>query len=209
MKSNRHLLAIVLALWTFAAGAQNVPKPKEFYFDDDRGVNGPIVVIQGEGEALVDQLVKARERGRKSVEATAQLAHVAISDNRADLGKQLYQQALAGAQSGSALWRAISWNLAWDLYRLGEYQPALTQWAALVPPVGAPSWLPPTFALGLWSVDRRSEAVEWYAAAVRTEPGLWSNPANYPRLLPDWREEDRARLAEVHAAWQANPPSWP
>lgn len=209
MTSKKHLLACVLALCAFAANAQNVPKPKEFYFDEDRGVNGPIVLVQGEGEALVQELLKARERGRKPLEATAQLAHVAIADNRVDLGKSLYQQALNSIQAGSSIWRSISWNYGWDLYRLGEYQPALQQWVGLVPPVGAPSWMPPTLALGLWSVDRKSEAVEWFAAAVRTEPARWNNPANFPALLPDWREEDRARLAEVHAAWQANPPAWP
>ncbi|WP_454828012.1 tetratricopeptide repeat protein [Pseudoxanthomonas wuyuanensis] len=209
MTSKKCLLACVLALCAFAANAQNVPKPKEFYFDDDRGVNGPIVLVQGEGEALVQELVKARERGRKSLEATAQLAHVAIADNRVELGKSLYQQALNSAQPGGSIWRAISWNYGWDLYRLGEYEPALQHWAGLVPPVGAPSWLPPTLALGLWSSDRKGEAVEWFAAAVRTEPARWSNPANFPALLPDWREEERARLAEVHAAWLANPPAWP
>jgi len=208
MNVKRLLPALLLASWVFGAAAQTVPKPKEFYFDEDRGI-GPIVVIEGSGEAVVAQLAKARERGRKTIEATAQLAHIAVADGRADLGKQLYRQALSSTQGGSSTWRAISWNYGWDLYRLGEYQPALQQWAALVPPVGAPSWLPPTLALGLWSVDRRTEAVEWYAAAVRTEPLLWGDPANYARLLPGWREEDRARLAEVHAAWRANPPAWP
>ena len=32
-----------------------------------------------------------------------------------------------------------------------------------------PAWLPPTLALGLWQLDRRDEAIRWYAAAVRTE----------------------------------------
>jgi hypothetical protein len=64
-------------------------------------------------------------------------------------------------------------------------------------------------ALSLWSLNRKAEAVQWYAAAVRTEPGLWNDPANYPRLLPDWREQDRQRLIEVYNAWAANPPAWP
>jgi len=51
--------------------------------------------------------------------------------------------------------------------------------------------------------------VQWYAAAVRTEPNLWSDPANFARLLPAWNDSERSKLAEVHAAWQANPPSWP
>ncbi|WP_411833418.1 tetratricopeptide repeat protein [Pseudoxanthomonas mexicana] len=208
MKAKYFLPAILLASWALGATAQTVPRPKEFYFDEDRGI-GPIVVVEGSGEAAIAQLAKARERGRRMIEATAQLAHIAIADGRIDLGKQLYQQALASTQQGASTWRAVGWNYGWDLYRLGEHQAALQQWAALIPPVGAPSWLPPTLALGLWSVDRKDEAVDWYAAAVRTEPLLWGNPANHARLLPDWRDEDRARLAEVHAAWRANPPAWP
>ena len=49
----------------------------------------------------------------------------------------------------------------------------------------------------------------WSAAAVRTEPGQWSDAANFAGLLPDWREEERATLAEVLAAWQDAPPAWP
>ena len=36
--------------------------------------------------------------------------------------------------------------------------------------------MPPTLALGLWSSDRKGEAVEWFAAAVRTEPTQWLMP---------------------------------
>lgn len=202
-------LAIALALAAFAAQAQTVPKPKEFYFDLDRTA-APIVVVEGaQGEALVDQLVRARERGRKMVEATAQLAHVAISDGRVDLGKQLYAQALASTQEGGTTWRSIRWNYGWDLYRLGEHQPALQQWSTLISGVGGPSWLPPTLALGLWSMDRKAEAVAWYAAAVRTEPTQWVDPANFARMLPTWTEAERNTLVEVHRAWVADPPTWP
>ena len=71
-----------------------------------------------------------------------------------------------------------------------------------------PAWLPPTLALGLWRLDRREEAVRWYAAAVRTEPQLWRSP-DLERLLPDWSAADREALAVVAAAWQAAPPPWP
>ena len=210
MKSGKYmLLATVLASVVFSAQAQTLPKPKEFYFDVDRAAI-PVVAITGvEGEALVDQLVKARERGRKTTEATAQLAHVAITDGRSDLGRQLYQQALASTQSGGQLWRSISWNYGWDLYRLGDSQTALQQWTPLVSAVGAPSWVPPTFALALWKLGRKDEAVQWFGAAVRTEPLLWTDARNHAGLLPDWRQEDRDTLAEILGAWQANPPTWP
>jgi hypothetical protein len=64
-------------------------------------------------------------------------------------------------------------------------------------------------ALALWSAGRKDEAVQWYGAAIRTEPQLWRDPANFTRLLPDWRDSEHATLAEVQAAWAANPPQWP
>jgi hypothetical protein len=184
-------------------------KPKEFYFDADATTARKIVVVEGEGEALAAGLVKARERGRRQIEATAQLAHVAISDNRVELGKSLYEQAMSASTGSSSVNRVVRWNYAWDLYRNGDFAQAFALWNELASGFGSPAWLPPTMALSLWSLDRKADAVQWYAAAVRTEPGLWSDPANYPRLLPDWREQDRQRLVEVYNAWAAKPPAWP
>lgn len=199
----------MLAMLALAAQAQTLTKPKEFYFDADAATARRIVVVEGEGEALAAGLVKARERGRRQVEATAQLAHVAMSDKRAPLGKALYEQALSASAISGTIGRSIRWNYAWDLYRNGDFAQAFGLWNELAGSFGEPGWLPPTLALSLWSLDRKSEAVLWYAAAVRTEPVLWSDPANYPKLLPGWTEVERSRLAEVHAAWQANPPAWP
>lgn len=202
-------LAVALAAYAVVAQAQVLPKPKEFYFDESADVTRRIVVVEGEGEALTEQLVKARERGRKQVEATAQLAHVAMSSDRVELGKSLYAQALASTQANSVIGRSVRWNYAWDLHRKGETKAAMELWAELARGFGQPAWVPPTLALGLWQTERKAEALQWYAAAVRTEPTLWSDPANFARLLPEWSEEDRARLAQVYAAWAADPPAWP
>lgn len=202
------LASLLLAAYGSVAYAQTLPKPKEFYFDDDAAAKA-IVVVEGEGEALAEALMRAAERGRKQVEATAQLAGIAMASERIELGKSLFEQALASSQSSSTVGRNVRWNYAWALYRSGDPASALTQWAQLANGFGAPSWLPPTLALALWNMERKGEAVRWYAAAVRTEPNLWNNPANFPRLLPAWRPQEREVLAEVHAAWQENPPSWP
>jgi hypothetical protein len=209
MTLQRLALAAALALAAFAAQAQTLTKPKEFYFDPDASTVRAIKAAEGEGEALAAQLVKLRARGRKQVEATAQLAHLAVGDKRVELGKSLYVAAVEDTTANGSLGRAVRWNYAWDLYRNDEFEPALALWSELVVGFGQPSWVPPTLALALWSTDRKTEAVKWYAAAVRTEPNLWSDPANYPALLPDWRAQDRERLAEVQKAWAANPPSWP
>ena len=209
MTLQRWVLATALALAAFAAQAQTLSKPGEFYFDEDRNTARLIVAVEGEGEPLAEQLVKQIERGRNRIEATAQLAHVAISENRIELGEKLYQEALGSTEGRGTLGRAVRWNYGWDLYRQDQKQAALAQWAELAKGFGSPSWVPPTLALVLWDLDRKAEAVQWYAASVRTEPSQWRDPANFPTLLPGWTDPERQRLAEVFAAWQADPPAWP
>ncbi|WP_211369579.1 tetratricopeptide repeat protein [Pseudoxanthomonas yeongjuensis] len=209
MTLQRLVLAAALALAAFAAQAQTLTKPKEFYFDEDRNTARLIVAVAGEGEPLAEQLVKQIERNRNRVESTAQLAHVAIGQGRIELGEKLYQEALTSTEGRGTLGRAVRWNYGWDLYRLDKKPAALAQWTELANGFGSPSWVPPTLALVLWDLDRKAEAVQWYAASVRTEPSQWSDPANFPALLPGWSDPERKRLAEVFAAWQADPPAWP
>lgn len=209
----RIALSAALAASVMTAQAQSLPKPKEFYFDADTVAARPLVAISdaSQGDALAEQLVKMMERGRKSVEATSQLARIAFRSDRIELGKTLYRQALDRAGgAGSSMGRAVIWNYGWDLLHAGDAAGALGQWGMLAgSTLGAPSWIPPTLALGLWQAGQKDEAVQWYAAAVRTEPDQWSNAANFATLLPDWSVQDRDVLAQVLAAWQAAPPAWP
>ena len=203
-------LAVVLALCPLLAQAQAVPAPKEFYFDEDRQTTREIVAVQGEGDAVVDRLATTVARRPSDVESRAQLARVAMRSGRGELGEELYRAALKNASGNQRLARAVAWNFGWDLYLAAQPQRALEQWASLLGGwPSTPSWQPPTLALALWKTGNRADALAWYAAAVRTEPQRWSSPGDFAALLPDWREEDRATLAEVHAAWQADPPAWP
>jgi len=190
--------------------AQSLPKPEEFYFDEDPLTTRPLVLVKGSDEPAQQRLLKTMNgKGRDANLAAGQLAHIAYAGNRVDIGSALYARALASAGGNNALSRPLLWNQGWDLYRSGNAESALASWQkAGVEVFSHPAWVPPTIALALWTLDRRDEAVQWYAAAVRTEPQLWREP-NLPALLPDWREQDRAKLAEVAAAWRAAPPSWP
>ncbi len=203
------LFGAMLLLLPFALSAQSLPNPKEFYFEDDAQVARPLVLLPGSDDATVDKLLETRSRNRRDVDlATAQLARISYAAGGYENGAKLYAEALA-ASRGSRIQPAIHWNHGWDLYRAGDAAAALEQWRlAGMERLKGPSWLPPTAALALWSLGRRDEAVRWYAAAVRTEPGLWQSP-DLARLLPEWRDEDRALLAEVVAAWRAAPPAWP
>jgi len=207
-------LAILVGAVALPAAAQSggpsVPRPAEFYFDEDVGAR-PIVAIEGTDEATVDKLVRQMERGgRHAEQATAQLAHLSMAAGRIDTGMALYAKALAGASEGGPRHRALLWNQAWDLYRAGDVEAALSLWLqASGNRVVRPSWAPPTLALALWKLDRKDDAVAWYAAAVRTYPERWSDPAALEGLLPDWSPADRATLSQVLAAWRADPPAWP
>ena len=206
----RSLMICALLAVAGGASAQSLPKPAEFYFAADANATRPVVVVKETGEAAMQKLAKLVERDPNADTAAAQLAHLAMEAGRVDLGRQLYARALAGMDSSDGYWRAVVWNYGWDLYRAGDSQGALAQWRTLMESRGVTaSWMPPTLALALWSLDQKDEAVRWYAAAVRTEPQQWNTPAQFAQLLPDWSESERALLAEVQAAWAANPPTWP
>lgn len=202
-------LVLVAGACVFNASAQSLPAVQEFYFDSDAAA-APMVAVAGSSGDLVDQLMKQRERGRKALEATVQLAGVAIAQGRPELGRSLYDQAAATAAASSVQGRSVRWNYGWDLFRLGEPEAALVQWTAAQGSLrGHPSWVPPTYALALWTLGRKSDAVQWYAAAVRTEPQQWSGTDRYAALLPGWRDSERSTLAEIQQAWAETPPTWP
>lgn len=198
-------------LYASASFAQTLPAPAEFYFDNDTRTTAPVVAIAGDDDQTHARLKQLIDRNaRNADQARAQLAQALMRSGREETGRALYAQVLAGLAPRAAQRSTVHWNYGWDLYRGGHHQDALDQWRqALEGRLLRPSWAPPTFAIALWSTDRRDEAVRWYAAAVRTEPTLWSDPARYPTLLPDWTDAERATLAEVFTAWQAAPPAWP
>ncbi|MDH5821820.1 tetratricopeptide repeat protein [Luteimonas sp. RD2P54] len=201
-------LALMLS---FAAHAQSLPRPKEFYFDQDEATTGPVVAIEGSDEPTHARLMQMIERGQRDADrAAAQLAHAAMRTGRTETGIALYQRALDDAAQRSALRKAIHWNYGWDLLRSGDAEAALEQWLAAVSGrLAGPEWLPPTLAMVLWRLERHDEARDWYAAAVRTYPQRWRDPGDFSALLPGWQDDERATLAEVHAAWRENPPAWP
>ncbi len=202
---------VVLAaclLWAGSVSAQSLPKPAEFYFDADANATQPLVATDKSGDAAVQDLLKAMERDPRDLAATAHLARIAMQGGREQLGRELYLRALSQVDVANRYYRPLMWSFGWDLFRLGHHEEALEQWRTLVLSRGVTGeWMPQTLSLALWSVGRREEAVEWYAAAVRTEPQDWSTTARYEALLPGWSQDERATLAEVHAAWAANPPS--
>lgn len=206
----RSLLMTALLAATGAVSAQTLPKPAEFYFAADANTVKPVIAVRETGDVAMEKLAKTVERNPRAKAEVAQLAHLAMDAGRADLGRQLYARALRSIDRSDGMWRSVVWNYGWDLYRAGDSEGAFAQWRTLLEARSVTaSWIPPTFAIALWSLGRQDEAVQWYAAAVRTEPQQWNTASQFARLLPEWRDDERATLAEVQAAWAANPPTWP
>ena len=193
------------------AWGQSLPRMQEFYFDEDKGALQPLQVVEGEGDQVVKRLDQLAARdGRNADKAGAQLAHLLMASGRLQEGKSYYAKLLQRNGETSGLYRPIVYRYGWDLYRAGEYDAALAQWQKLVGSRGIePSWAPATLALVLWKLDRRQDAVNWYAAAVRSEPAQWTGTARYAELLPQWSDGERGDLAQVQAAWAKAPPAWP
>ncbi len=211
MGSTKRLVAGVLLVgaWLSTAWAEGLPKVAEFYFDEDPAAK-PLHALPAGQADVVEQLMKLRERGRKGLEATAQLADIAYADGRDELAAKLYQEAYASVSESSLQTRSLRWNQGWSLYRRGEMGAALGLWTKAADGArGNPSWVPPTLALALWKQGDRAQAVAWYAAAVRTEPSQWRSADGFAQLLPTWTDAERAQLAEVQQAWAASPPAWP
>lgn len=189
--------------------AQSLPRPAEFYFEPDALLARPF--LEPGATPSIERLTRIVERKPESIVERAQLAQLAMRGGNPRVGRELYDATLARVGESNAHFRRLLWNYGWDLHRAGDVAGALAQWQALATSRGGSraAWLPPTLALSLWANGRRDEAVQWYAAAVRTEPAQWRTTAHHARLLPDWTDADRARLAQVHAAWVANPPRWP
>lgn len=205
------LLAAALAVGPSVAFAQSVDMPRlaEFYFDADASTVRPVLELKERTPAAVGRLTRLIERKPEAVLETAQLAHYAMQGGQTDVGNNLYARALARIDLTNGLWKPVKWNYGWDLYRAGAVEDALNEWAEIGARGVNGGWMPPTFALALWKLGRKDEAIRWYAAAVRTEPTQWSTPDQYAQLLPQWKDDERATLAEVQAAWAANPPKWP
>ncbi len=187
------------------AQAAVLPPIAEFYFDDDSAAR-PIEVVSPEGGDVVRRLERALQRDSRNALALGQLAGIAYASDRADTGESFYATALGLASTGGTHQRQLLWNHGWDLFRADRHEAALEEWLkAIAAHRGRPSWAPVTLALALGRLGREAEALEWYAAAVRTRPERYVDRAAMERAYPTWRAEDIDVLVALAAKAAAAP----
>ena len=82
-------------------------------------------------------------------------------------GVALDDRVLRRVSLAEALYRPLLWNYGWHLLGSRNAADALVQWSALIKARNITAdWMPPTFALLLWTLGRRDE--EWH----RSVPGV-------------------------------------
>ncbi len=92
----------------------------------------------------------------------------------------------------------MRWNYAWDLYRAGQVEPALTRWVEVATAYG--SHLVGAAHVGAGAVEPGPEGRKrspGSAPPCARNPPLWIDARNFASQLPDWKQEDRDTLAEV------------
>src|SRR5690606_35961154 len=97
------------------------------------------------------------------------------------------------------------WNYGWALFNGADTASALKQWQiAAELHSGNPSWVPTTMAVGLWLTGYNARAVEYYAAAVNSDPDRWSNAVDVAQATADWGANEKLAIEAVHAAWRSS-----
>ena len=166
---------------------------------------------QETGDAAAQKLLKLIERDPRAKAEHAQLAHLAMEGGRTDLGKRsLHTRPFPHHQYRRAVARGDVELRLGSLSRRRRRRGGRPMAAALqARRSNAASgcrrrwhWRcgPPVVRTKRCSGMQRPCAPNRNCGAI---------PPAYARLLPDWRDAERATLAEVQAAWAANPPAWP
>ena len=114
-----------------------------------------------------------------------------------------YATLLARDDLDPFLRRRVHWYAGWSLLDLGRDAEALAHWReAERSHRGRPEWVPYTYALPLWRLGRREQAVAFYAEAVITDP-RWASAAGLQRRTARWQDDERALIEDVRRAWRA------
>jgi hypothetical protein len=67
---------------------------------------------------------------------------------------------------------------------------------------GNPLWAPTTYAIGLWAAGEKDKAVEFYKAAVRSNPRRYGTASGLAETTRGWDPDQRQTIEAVYTAWR-------
>ena len=149
---------------------------------------------------------------RSSAPARRRLAQVAGATTaghelalRGDLdgAARKYAPAFALAENDAFAERHVRWSYGWSLLALSAPREALAQWQrARALHGGEPFWYGYTVPTALWMSGDTKLAIEYFDAAVRSNPE-WGRRSGLRKRTAHWRAHERRVIALVADAWRS------
>ena len=199
------LLAGVLTVAAPLLPAQSdlpTPTPAEGYGADDPFAVAPKRIDPTDNTAR-QGLEQILQYDPENVKARIQNAELMIARGQRQRGLEEYGYALRLAEGNPEKLRMVHWNYGWALHRSGEAYGAISQWMkAEALHGGNPIWAPTTYAIGLWAADEKAKAIEFYKAAVRSNPRRWGTASGLAESTRSWDPDQRQTIEAVYAAWR-------
>lgn len=117
--------------------------------------------------------LKARLRGNPDDADAAMDLGVLAAQSRSSRFSRYFQQAEALIGDDPDRRRRLSWARGHACMAGGDADCALRHWHDAASAFsGHPRWVPAAYAYALWGLDRKDQAIDWYAAAVRADVRL-------------------------------------
>jgi tetratricopeptide (TPR) repeat protein len=200
---NRLLAAALLAVFVAPLQAQQpLPRASESYGEDDTAAVRPKPIDPTDVRAR-QMLEQVLQYDPENVSARIQNANLMIARGlrQRGLGEYEYLRRLAG-QDPKKL-RQVVWNYGWALFETGDARRAVAEWMEAEKLHGGhPIWVPTTYAVGLWVAGDRDLAVQFYRAAVNSNPRRWGEERGLTEATRAWTPNEKLAIEAVYAAWR-------
>lgn len=178
-----------------------LPPPAASYVDEDPAAIA-VVIVDPSRSDLMQRLDQLAREPKNAWKAHAQRGF--------QYGLRGQREKLAGDFAAAAQElpndpfapRILAWQHGWALFEAGDYAGAIARWQdAERAHGGHPSWVPYTYAVALWRMGRRDEALAYYAAAARSAPDRWGSKAGLERIARKWNKAELTAANELYEAW--------
>lgn len=192
-----------IALAAPMPSAERLPLPVDSYRDSD--IAADIEALNPASDSAQEQVLNALlEQSPDDVALLAQRGLYRYRQGRNDEGEADFRQALPLANAGSVEARLIRWTYGWAQLSAGNLADALASWQEAESLHGGhPYWVPYTYAVVLWLMDEQAAAIDYYDAAVRSDPDTWGSKRGMTDATRHWQELARSAIQGLFAAWQA------
>jgi tetratricopeptide (TPR) repeat protein len=185
-----------------AQDAAEYQPPADAYTQDDPAARFTVKVDPGNQRAR-ETLEQILEYDGRNVMARVQHGHMLVDRGMRQRALAEFEYAIRVADADSVDLRVARWNFGWALLRTGDPRAAMAQWRLVESAHGGrPAWLPAQFAAALWIAGDREYAVDYYAAAVRSNPSRWGERGGMESVTSEWEPNERLAIEAVYGAWR-------